>query len=165
MNILYKYIHESQHSRKIPVFAPSDNLITISCGEVAEIWLHNSHYLCSLFNLFIYLFILALLVLELSLFPAGVWAGPRYCSSISWSLLRRLYLQMMSPVQDGGAHIRDILASLLYSERKWIFVVHLYIQSMVVTCKCKCNAFIIIFTLLENWIFIWILAPKEPGDM
>ncbi len=39
--------------------------------------------------------------------------------------------QMTSPAQDGSDHIRDILASFLYSGRKWGHVVHLYIQSMV----------------------------------
>ncbi len=42
----------------------------------------------------------------------------------------RVRLQMMSLAQDGAAHIRDILVSLLYSGRKWRRVVHLYIQSM-----------------------------------
>lgn len=35
------------------------------------------------------------------------------------SRLCRLGLQMMSLPQDGGAGIRDISASFLYSERKW----------------------------------------------
>ncbi len=35
------------------------------------------------------------------------------------------------PVQGDSARIQDILASLLYSGRKWRRVVHLYIQSMI----------------------------------
>ena len=35
---------------------------------------------------------------------------------------------MTSQSQDGGARIRDVLASLLYSGRQ---VIHLYIQSML----------------------------------
>ena len=47
----------------------------------------------------------------------------------SQCLLRRLWLQMTSKSQDGSACILDILASLLYSGRKWRHVIHLYIQS------------------------------------
>ncbi len=64
------------------------------------------------------------------------WVGWLYGRDLdtedpSWSLLHRLWSQVMSLVQDGSVRIWDILVSLLYSGRKWRRVVHLYIQSMV----------------------------------
>ena len=58
--------------------------------------------------------------------PAGESVGPRYHSSAPWS-------PMTSQVQDDITCIQDVLASFLFSGRKWRHVVHLYIQSMVST--------------------------------
>ena len=62
-------------------------------------------------------------------------------SSPPRSLLRRLWLQMTSKSQDGSSCIRDILASLSHSGRKWRRASSIYIYSLCYDkSQCHFNA-------------------------
>ena len=76
---------------------------------------------------------------------SGGW--PWYRGSTDRSLLVRLWLKITSKPQYGSSRIRDILASLLYSERKWRRVVHLYIQSMPQPKEVALLCFFVLFRL------------------
>lgn len=77
----------------------------------------------------------------------SVWMGSQYPGSSTWSILHRLWIQMMTPVQDGSTRIQGLI---LVTINLRVFCLHRYSSATYNTAP---TTELHSFTHLRRWYY------------